>query len=145
MADKAVDKKTKVSKVVKKDVKPKKNKVKRKVLRGRAYIKATFNNTMITITDEEGATLAWGSPAILGYSGARKGSSFVATKAAEDVATRVQRFGLVEIDVFVSGPGSGRNAAIKGLASGGLRINTLRDVTPIRHGGCKPRKRPRGS
>lgn len=119
-------------------------KEKRNVQSGIANIQSTFNNTIISLTDEEGNVLGQGSPAMVGFKGARRSTAFAATKAAMDVAERViKKYGLREIKVFVKGPGSGRNAAVKGLDSAGLRITMLADRTPIPHNGCRPRKAPR--
>jgi len=121
-----------------------KKSAKRKVEKGMAMITATFNNTIITITDEEGNALIQGSPAVVGFGGARRSTAFAATKAAQDTAEKaIKKYGLKEIKVFVKGPGSGRNAAVKGLDSAGLRITQLADRTPIPHNGCTPRKAPR--
>jgi len=116
---------------------------KKKVVKGKAYISTSFNNTIITITDDKGNTLAWSSPSVLGYKGTKRNNTYVATKAAEDVAMKSKKFGLIEVDVFIKGPGAGRSAAVKGLAQGGLRILSLRDITPIKHGGTRSRKPPR--
>lgn len=121
-----------------------KKKEKRNVQSGVAIIQSTFNNTIISLTDEEGKVLGQGSPAMVGFKGARRSTAFAATKAAIDVAERViKKYGLREVRVFVKGPGSGRNAAVKGLDSAGLRITMLADRTPIPHNGCRPRKTPR--
>jgi small subunit ribosomal protein S11 len=121
-----------------------KKKNKRNVQSGIATIQSTFNNTIISLTDEEGNVLGQGSPAMVGFKGARRSTAFAETKAAMDVADRViKKYGLKEVKVFVKGPGSGRNAAVKGLDSAGLRITMLADRTPIPHNGCRPRKAPR--
>jgi len=121
-----------------------KKKEKRNVQSGVAIIQSTFNNTIISLTDEEGKVLGQGSPAMVGFKGARRSTAFAATKAAMDVAERViKKYGLREVRVFVKGPGSGRNAAVKGLDSAGLRITMLADRTPIPHNGCRPKKTPR--
>ena len=121
-----------------------KKKEKRNVQSGIATIQSTFNNTIISLTDEEGNVLGQGSPSMVGFKGARRSTAFAATKAAMDVAERViKKYGLKEVKVFVKGPGSGRNAAVKGLDSAGLRITMLADRTPIPHNGCRPRKAPR--
>lgn len=129
-------------KQVKKDSKPKKAK-KKNVPVGNAYVLASFNNTIITITDPEGNVLASGSPGVVGFKGTKKSTAFAATKAAQDVAEKVQKFGLQEVKVYISGPGQGRNAAVKGLTSLGIKVTLLSDVTPIPHNGCRPRKMPR--
>jgi small subunit ribosomal protein S11 len=127
----------------KKKVKSKKA-IKSKVQKGMAMITATFNNTIITLTDEEGNTLVQGSPAVVGFGGARRSTAFAATKAAQDSAEKaIKKYGLKEVKVFVKGAGSGRNAAVKGLDAAGLRITYLADKTPIPHNGCRPRKAPR--
>lgn len=114
---------------------------KKKVQKGMAMIQATFNNTIITLTDEEGHVLMQGGPSLLGFKGARRSTAFAATKAAQDVAEKViKKYGLQEVKVFVKGPGAGRNAAVKGLDAAGLRITYLADKTPIPHNGCMPRK-----
>jgi small subunit ribosomal protein S11 len=118
--------------------------IKKKVEKGMAMIQATFNNTIITLTDEEGNALIQGSPSVVGFGGARRSTAFAATKAAQDTAEKaIKRFGLKEVKVFVKGAGSGRNAAVKGLDAAGLRITYLADRTPIPHNGCRPRKAPR--
>jgi len=117
---------------------------KEKVQKGMAMIQATFNNTLITLTDEEGNVLVQSSPAIVGFSGARRSTAFAATNAAQDAAHKaITRYGLREVKVFIKGPGAGRNAAVKGLDSAGLRITQLADRTPLPHNGCTPRKAPR--
>jgi small subunit ribosomal protein S11 len=120
-----------------------KKKKRRKVRKGKAYVKASFNNTIVTITDEKGDVLLWGSPGRLGFKNSKQSTSYVASLTGEDVANRSKKFGLQEVDVFISGIGAGRNAAVKGLASGGLRILTLTDVTPVKYGGCRSPKAPK--
>ena len=121
-----------------------KKKAKRTVNAGIATIQSSFNNTLITLSDSEGNVLGQGSPSMVGFKGARRSTAFAATKAAIDVAERVmKKYGLKEVKVFVKGPGSGRNAAVKGLDSAGLRITMLADRTPIPHNGCRARKAPR--
>jgi len=111
--------------------------------RGRAYIQATFNNTVITLTDPVGNTIAWGSSGTVGFKGSRKGTPYAAQMAAEQAARRGMEHGLREVEVYVKGPGSGREAAIRSLQSVGLTITGIRDVTPIPHNGCRPPKRRR--
>ncbi len=119
-------------------------KSKRSVSNGIVTIQATFNNTIISITDENGEVLVQGSPAVVGFKGARRSTAFAATKAASDAAEKaIKKYGIREVKVIVSGPGAGRNAAVKGLDSAGLKITTLIDRTPIPHNGCRPRKSPR--
>lgn len=121
-----------------------KKKAKRTVPAGNAYIQSTFNNTIISITDPEGALLAQGSPSMVGHKGARRSTAYAATQAAKDVAQRaIKQFGIKEVKVFIKGPGSGRNAAVKGLDAAGLKVTQLADRTPIPHNGCRPRKAPR--
>ncbi|HCC67998.1 TPA: 30S ribosomal protein S11 [Patescibacteria group bacterium] len=121
-----------------------KKSTKKNVRSGMAMIQATFNNTIITLTDGEGNTLVQGSPAVIGFSGSRRSTAFAATKAAQDTAKKaIKKYGLKEVKVFIKGPGSGRNAAVKGLDAAGLRITSLIDRTPIPHNGCRSRKAPR--
>ncbi|MBI2865862.1 MAG: 30S ribosomal protein S11 [Chloroflexi bacterium] len=110
---------------------------------GRAYIQSTFNNTIITLTDSQGNVLAWSSAGQSGFKGSRKGTPYAAQLAAEGVARRAREFGLQQVDVFVKGPGSGREAALRSLQAAGLNITSIRDVTPIPHNGCRPPKRRR--
>ena len=110
---------------------------------GRAYIQATFNNTIITLTDPEGNVIAWGSSGAAGFKGSRKGTPYAAQLAARDAARKAMERGLRQIEVYVKGPGSGREAAIRSLQSSGLYITGIRDVTPIPHNGCRPPKRRR--
>lgn len=122
----------------------KKKKTKKTVTTGTATIKATFNNTVITLADTDGNTLAQGSPAVVGFKGSKRSTAFAATKAAIDVAERaIKKYGLKEIKVYIKGAGTGRNAAVKGLDSAGLRVTMLVDRTPIPHNGCRSRKAPR--
>ena len=110
---------------------------------GRAYIQSTFNNTMVTLTDPKGNVIAWGSSGTAGFKGSRKGTPYAAQLAARDAARRAMEHGLRQIEVYVKGPGSGREAAIRSLQSSGLYITSIRDVTPIPHNGCRPPKRRR--
>jgi small subunit ribosomal protein S11 len=113
------------------------------VPRGRAYIKSTFNNTIITLTDPNGNVLSWGSAGTANFKGSRKSTPFAAQVAAEGAARRAMDNGLRQIEVFVKGPGSGREAAIRSLQAAGLTVLSIRDVTPIPHNGCRPPKRRR--
>ncbi|HTE86688.1 MAG TPA: 30S ribosomal protein S11 [Dehalococcoidia bacterium] len=113
------------------------------VPRGRAYVQSTFNNTLITLTDPTGAVLSWGSAGQAGFKGSRKSTPYAAQMAAEAAARRAMEHGLRVIEVYVKGPGSGREAAIRALQSAGLSIMSIRDVTPIPHNGCRPPKRRR--
>lgn len=110
---------------------------------GRAYIQSTFNNTKITLTDPNGNVIAWGSSGTMGFKGSRKGTAFAAQRAADQAARKGTDQGLREVAVFVKGPGSGREAAIRSLAAAGINIVSIRDVTPIPHNGCRPPKRRR--
>jgi len=110
---------------------------------GRAYIQSTFNNTIITLTDSTGNVLAWGSAGTVGFKGSRKSTAFAAQRAAEDAARKGMDHGLREVQVLVRGSGPGREAAIRSLSGRGLMVTSIRDVTPIPHNGCRPRKRRR--
>ena len=110
---------------------------------GRAYIQSTFNNTIVTLTDPKGNVIAWGSSGTAGFKGSRKGTPYAAQLAAQETARRGMEHGLRQIDVYVKGPGSGREAAIRSLQSAGLRITSIRDVTSVPHNGCRPPKRRR--
>ena len=113
------------------------------VPKGNAYITSTFNNTIITLTDLEGNAIATGSAGMVGFKGARKSTAFAAQRAAEAVAKRGMEHGLREIDVMVKGPGAGREAAIRAIQSSGIAVNSIRDVTPVPHNGCRPPKKRR--
>jgi len=113
------------------------------VPRGRAYIQSTFNNTIITLTDPQGNVISWGSSGTVGFKGSRKGTAYAAQRAAETAARRGMEHGLRQIEVFVKGPGSGREAAIRSLQAAGLNISSIRDVTPVPHNGCRPPNRRR--
>ena len=126
----------------KKKVKPK-QKVKRKVTSGIAHIISSFNNTIITISDDNGNALAWSSAGLKGFKGSRKSTAFAAQKAAETAAKTSMDLGLRQVDVFVKGPGAGREAAIRTLVSTGLAVTSIKDVTPLPHNGCRPPKRRR--
>ncbi len=110
---------------------------------GRAYIRATFNNTQVTLTDVQGNTIGWSTAGTSGFKGSRKGTAFAAQRAAEQAAKKALDQGLQRVDVFVKGPGAGREAAIRSLQAAGLAITSIRDVTPIPHNGCRPPKRRR--
>lgn len=116
---------------------------KKEVLKGKVYVTATFNNTLVTITDEGGDTLSWGSSGTAGFKGARKSTPFAATTAVEQASKKAKERGLKEVEVFIKGPGSGRDAAIRALKNSGLHILAIADVTPIPHNGPRPRKRRR--
>lgn len=110
---------------------------------GVAHVKATFNNTIIAITDPIGRVIAWASAGKVNFSGSRKSSAFAATVAAQDAAKVAQSYGMKEVEVNLKGPGAGRESAVRGLQSSGLAITMIRDVTPVPHNGCRPRKRRR--
>jgi small subunit ribosomal protein S11 len=121
----------------------KKKKKKKVAAHGVAHIQSTFNNTIISITDEKGELLSWSSAGAVGFKGTKKGTPFAAQSAAEAAARRAVELGVREIDVFVKGPGSGRETAIRALQAAGLEISSIKDVTPIPHNGCRPPKRRR--
>ena len=112
-------------------------------VQGRAYVKATFNNVIVTLTDVYGNTIAWSSAGKSGFKGSRKNTPFAAQVSAEAAAKEAFELGLRKVEVFVKGPGSGREAAIRSLQSAGLEISSIRDITPIPHNGCRPPKRRR--
>ena len=122
---------------------PARKKAKRVVVDGVAHIQASFNNTMITITDAQGNTIAWSSSGTKGFKGSRKSTPYAAQMAAEDAGKKAQDHGVKVLEVEVTGPGSGRESALRALQSVGLQITSIRDVTPIPHNGCRPRKRRR--
>jgi len=132
----------KMATAVKETVK-KKKKEKRVSIQGTAHIKATFNNTIISIADSKGNIVAWASAGNVGFKGTKKGTPFAAQSAAELAARKALDMGMKEISVLVKGPGSGRETAIRALQATGLEINSIKDVTPIPHNGCRPRKRRR--
>jgi small subunit ribosomal protein S11 len=124
--------------------KGKSRKKERKVIpSGRAFIQSSFNNTVVTITDPGGNVISWGSSGTAGFKGSRKGTPYAAQLAAQDAVKKAATYGLRQVDVFVKGPGSGREAAIRALQSSGLAISSIKDVTPIPHNGCRPPKRRR--
>ena len=112
--------------------------------KGSAHIRSSFNNTIVSITDTAGNVIAWGSAGGLGFKGSRKSTPYAAGEVAETTAKKAMEHGLKTVEVFVKGPGSGREAAIRSLQSAGLEISSIKDVTPIPHNGCRPPKRPRG-
>ncbi len=111
--------------------------------RGQAHIHSTFNNTMVTLTDMQGNVISWASAGQLGFRGSRKSTPFAAQQAAEEAAKKAMEHGLKQVEVYVKGPGSGREAAIRSLQATGLEVNMIKDVTPIPHNGCRPPKRRR--
>ena len=112
--------------------------------KGEAHIHSSFNNTIVTITDTNGNTISWGSAGGLGFKGSRKSTPFAAGEVAETAAKAAMEHGLKTVEVYVKGPGAGREAAIRALQSAGLELSSIKDVTPIPHNGCRPPKRPRG-
>jgi len=120
-----------------------KRRERKSVPRGRAYVQSTFNNTIITLTDPNGNALSWGSAGSSSFKGSRKSTPYAAQVAAEGAARRAMEHGLRQVDVFVKGPGSGREAAIRALQGAGLLVLSIRDVTPVPHNGCRPPKRRR--
>jgi small subunit ribosomal protein S11 len=123
--------------------KTKRRKIRRSVTVGVAYIKASFNNTSITITDTKGDTLCWSTSGTCGFKGSRKSTPFAGQMAAQQAAEKAVKFGMKEVDVKVNGPGSGRESAITSLQAAGLTIKSIEDVTPLPHNGCRPKKRRR--
>ena len=117
--------------------------VKKYVANGHAYIKSTFNNTIVSITDPKGAVISWASSGHVGFKGSRKSTPFAAQLAAESAARKAMEHGMKKVDVFVKGPGSGRETAIRSLATAGLELGSIADVTPQPHNGCRPPKRRR--
>ena len=120
-----------------------KKKVRRGVTRGLAFVKASFNNTIVTITDMNGETISWSSAGAVGFKGARKSTPFAAGRAAEKAGNEARRQGLQEVDVRVQGPGAGREQAVLNLQNAGLRVLTIEDTTPLPHNGCRPPKKRR--
>ncbi|MEC8337187.1 MAG: 30S ribosomal protein S11 [Planctomycetota bacterium] len=123
--------------------KSKKKKVRRNVTAGIVYIKATFNNTTVTVTDTKGDTLCWASAGTSGFKGSRKSTPFAGQCAAQQAADKANKFGIKDVDVRVNGPGSGRESAITALQSAGVNIKSIEDITPMPHNGCRPGKKRR--
>jgi small subunit ribosomal protein S11 len=123
--------------------KSKKRKTRRNVSRGVAHIQATFNNTIVTITDTNGDTLCYASAGTVGFKGSRKSTPFAAQRAAEDAASKATKFGLKEVEVRIKGPGAGRESAVTALQGAGLLVKAIEDVTPLPHNGCRPPKKRR--
>lgn len=118
-------------------------KVRKNVLRGVAHIRASFNNTIVTITDVNGETLCWDSAGTMGFKGTRKSTPFAATRAAENAASKARKLGLKEVEIRVLGAGSGREPAMLAIANSGLKVTAIEDHTPVPHNGCRPKKRRR--
>lgn len=123
--------------------KAKKKKLAKGVTQGNAYILASFNNTVVSITDKQGNVLVWSTPGIVGFSGSKKATPFAAQVAASDAARKAKDIGIKDIEVYVKGPGSGRESAIRALQAAGLNITLIKDTTPIPHNGCRPKKKRR--
>ena len=124
-------------------VKKIRRKEKKNVAHGHAHIKSTFNNTIVSITDPQGNVISWASAGHVGFKGSRKSTPFAAQMAAENCARKAQEHGMKKVDVFVKGPGSGRETAIRSLQAAGLEVGQIQDVTPVPHNGCRPPKRRR--
>ena len=120
----------------------KKKKIKKQIQKGQAHVQCSYNNTLITVTDMNGEVLAWSSSGLLGFKGAKKSTPFAATQVAGDVAEKVKKYGVKELEAFVKGVGSGREAAVRALVNRGFDLVSIKDITPIPHNGCRPR-RPR--
>jgi len=124
--------------------KPRARKKERRVIpEGKVFIQSTFNNTIITITDPKGGVVAWGSSGTAGFKGSRKGTPYAAQLAAQAAATKAKDAGVRQVEVYIKGPGSGREAAIRAIQATGIVVSSIKDVTPIPHNGCRPRKRRR--
>ena len=120
-----------------------KKRVRKNIEKGQAHIASSFNNTMVTLTDPNGNVISWSSAGQLGFKGSRKSTPFAAQEAAQEAAIKAKEHGLKSVEVFVKGPGSGREAAIRSLQASGLEVTMIKDVTPIPHNGCRPPKRRR--
>jgi small subunit ribosomal protein S11 len=121
----------------------KKGKIRKNIVRGIAHIKATQNNTIVTITDMNGETICWDSAGTMGFKGARKSTPFAATRAGETAGGKARKFGMSEVEVRITGAGAGRESAVNGLTAAGLRVTAMEDHTPVPHNGCRPAKRRR--
>jgi small subunit ribosomal protein S11 len=120
--------------------KKKKKKFRRQVLKGKAFVRSTYNNTVVSLMDMHGGLLAWSSAGLLGFKGAKKATTFAAAQVVNDVNEKVQKYGLSDIEVYVKGVGSGREAAVRALAQKGYNLVMIKDITPIPHNGCRPKK-----
>lgn len=121
----------------------KKKKIMRKVSSGKVFVHATFNNTIVTVTDDDGKVLCWSSPGTVGYKGSRKSTPFAATIAAKDVVKKARTHGIRDVDIFLRGPGSGKESAVRSIRTEGLNVKTIKDLTPTPHNGCRQKKRRR--
>lgn len=123
------------------DAKKKKvKKIKRQILRGRATVKCSYNNTLVSIADMNGGILGWSSSGLLGFKGAKKATPYAATQVVANVTEKVKKYGMKELEVFVRGVGSGREASVRALANNGFDLTSIKDITPIPHNGCRPKK-----
>jgi small subunit ribosomal protein S11 len=122
------------------DVKKKSKKIKKQILRGRASIKCTYNNTIVNVSDLNGGVLAWASSGLMGFKGAKKATPYAATQVVASVSEKVKKYGVKELEVYVKGVGSGREASIRALANNGFELISIKDETPIPHNGCRPKK-----
>ncbi len=120
-----------------------KRKEKKNIVSGVAHVNSTFNNTMITISDAQGNVVSWSSAGLMGFKGSRKSTPYAAQLAAEDAGKKAQEHGMKQLEVWVKGPGSGRESALRGLQSAGFSISSIKDITPVPHNGCRPPKRRR--
>lgn len=118
----------------------KKKKIRNQVRKGQAHIQCSYNNTLITVTDSDGAVIGWSSSGLLGFKGAKKATSYAATQVVADLTEKVKKYGVAELEVYVKGVGSGRESAIRALANKGFELVLIKDITPIPHNGCRPRK-----
>lgn len=121
----------------------KRKKIMRKVSYGKVYVHATFNNTIVTVADEEGKVLCWSAPGMVGFKGSRKSTPFAATIAAKDAVKKARLHGIREVDVFLRGPGSGKESVVRSIRTEGLTVKKIMDLTPTPHNGCRPKKRRR--
>jgi len=129
------------SKAAEGDGKKKKvKKIKRQILRGRATVKCSYNNTLVSIADTNGGILGWSSSGLLGFKGAKKATPYAATQVVANVTEKVKKYGMKELEVFVRGVGSGREASVRALANNGFDLTSIKDITPIPHNGCRPKK-----
>lgn len=125
------------------DKKATKKKVKKNIPNGRCYVSAAFGNIIVTVTDPSGNAIAWSSAGAMGFKGSRKGTPYAAQLTAEDAIKKAQDQGIKSVDIFLNGPGAGREPAVRAVGNAGVRVNSLRDITPIPHNGCRPPKRRR--
>ena len=121
----------------------KRRREKKNIPEGQVHIRATFNNTIVTITDKDGNAISWASAGELGFKGSRKSTAYAAQVVAADAAKKAEALGMKEVEVRVNGPGAGRESAVRGIASTGMEINAIKDITPVPHNGCRPPKRRR--